>query len=497
VTYSVGGWREPVGITLQINGLAWITSVIAMVVALFSLIFAWGESSYESVFYFLFLILVVGMLGVILTGDIFNMFVFFEIFSIATYILIAYHSKVEHILASFNYLVISSLGMGFFLLGIAILYQYTGVLSLKDIAHLMTQARRSSFPLNLALICLVVGIGIKAAFIPFHTWLPNAHAFAPHSISAVLSAIAIKVSFLAIWRILLVFQAFDIEHLFLWVGAFTAFLGVIWAVAQIDCKKLLAYHSISQMGFIIVSFGVGTPLSLDASYYHLLNHAFFKSLLFLSIGSVIYITGERNIQKLSGLGEKMPPVFFSFLVGALAICGIPPFDGYASKSLIAISLRKHPVVYFFIFLSSIVTVTSFLKLSGIFRKRKGEEGKSLSSPYRLPGKMLLPLTALSILCLVTGIVPHFWIRISDVFVTGRKLEVIPVVYSFHQLVGVTLMVGFGFILYLFIQSSPGKKMLSFIRSLRLGLNSSLLLVVVGFLIFILVSWMMATGLAQF
>ncbi|MBE0478771.1 hypothetical protein IBX65_06605 [Candidatus Aerophobetes bacterium] len=496
VSYSVGGWKEPLGISLHMDGFAWISSCMSMVVALFALIFAWAEKEHGNLFYFVFLIFIAGMQGVTLTGDIFNMFVFFEIFSIASYILIAYEGKTKSILASFNYLLISSLGMGFFLLGIVILYQHTGVLSLNDIANLMSKAGNSDFTLNLALICFVVGIGIKAAFIPLHIWLPDAHAFAPHPVSAILSGIAIKVSFLAIWRIILLFQAFDIEHIFLWVGAFTAFLGVIWAVAQVDSKKLLAYHSISQIGFIVVSFGVGRPLALDASYYHLLNHAFFKSLLFLCIGSVIYATGQRHIHKLGALRKKMPTVFFSFLVGMLAICGIPPFDGYASKALISISLNKHPVVYFFIFLSSIITVTSFLKLSGIFTGKPNKEKTSFIS-YKIPAKMRLSLVALSIICLATGIAPHFWIRTLDTFVTGRKLDIIPTVYSLHQLVATLLMVGLGFALYLFIRSSPGKKTLRFIRGFRLGLNNSILLVVVTFLIFILLSWIVAKGFVQF
>jgi len=501
INYPVGGWQEPLGINLYMNGLAWCTSVIGMVIALLALIFARGEGNYKYHFYFFFLVLIAGMEGVILTGDIFNMFVFFEMLSIASYVLIAYSKKAKSIMASFNYLLISSLGMGFFLLGIFIFYQQTGTLSLHTIAHLIVQANPSSATLNLGLICLVVGIGIKAAFIPLHTWLPDAHAFAPHPVSAILSGVMIKVSFLAIWRILRVSQAIDLQQMLLWIGAFSAFLAVIWAMAQTDSKKLLAYHSISQMGFIIASFGVATSFSLTASFYHLLNHSLFKTLLFLSIGCVIYNTGERNIQKLNNLGQKMPFVFLTFLVGAVSISGIPPFNGYASKTLISTSLAGYPLAYFLIFLASIGTVASFIKLSQIFRKGKdngkNQIKKESSVPKthwkKLPVGMLISVSTLSILCLVTGILPHFWVKTLSKFITGEKLKTIPLIYSFSNLTNSLSVLGLGLVLYLFIRSWWGRKTLKYIRGLRLGLNNSLLLVVVGFLFLVLVSLIARKG----
>ena len=501
LTYSVGGWPEPLGITLYMDGLAWATTIIGLVIAVCALIFAWGEGTYRHYFYFFFLILIAGMQGVILTGDLFNMFVFFEMLSIASYILIAHSGKGRSTVASFNYLLISSLGMGFFLLGVFLLYQQTGILSLREIAHLQLQAGALSPVLNLALICLVVGIGVKAALIPLHTWLPDAHAFAPHPVSALLSGVMIKVSLLAIWRILRLFQAVSLQQTFLWIGALSAFLAVIWAIAQNDSKKLLAYHSVSQMGFIAAGFGAATSLSLTASFYHLFNHALFKSLLFLSIGSVIYSLKERNIQQLSGLGRKMPLVFLSFLVGALSICGVPFFNGYASKSLIAASLKEYPSVYILIFLSSVATVASFIKLSRIFRERRGggeDQRKGKSSISTLPRKklplgMFMALCALSILCIVTGILPGLWTKGLSYLVTGQKLEAAPVIYSIPHLSSSILTLVLGFVLYLFVRSVPGQKTLTYIRGLRLGLNNSLLLVVGGFLLLVLLGWVMGNG----
>jgi len=492
INYPVGGWKEPVGISLYMDGLAWISSLIGMMIALFALIYAGGEGGYDYKFYFFFLTLLGGMQGVILTQDIFNMFVFFEILSIASYILIAYPRKENSIMASFNYLLISSLGIGFFLLGIALLYQQTGVLSLREMIGPGSEIHKSSAMFSLALVFLVVGIGVKAAFVPLHTWLPDAHAFAPHPVSAILSGVMIKVSFLAVWRIIRLFQFGNLQEIFLWIGGATAFLGVTWAIAQDDSKKLLAYHSISQMGFIIVSFGVATSLSLTASFYHLLNHSLFKSLLFLSIGAVIYTTGKRKIEELRGLGKKMPLVFIGFLIGALSISGIPPFNGYVSKSLISLSLKEYPFVYFLIFLTSMGTVASFIKLSRIFAL-KGTWGKGNAIKKKIPRGMLIPLVFLSILCVVTGIFPYTGTGIISRLLLGEKLRLNLSFYSPSELVSTMLILGSGFTLYLFISSLKGKKALEYIKKIKPGLNDSLLLFVAGFLFFVLLIWVMGKG----
>lgn len=493
ISYLVGGWKEPVGIALYMNGFAWVTSFIGVVICLLILIYARDNRNYTYDFYFLFLILIGGMQGVILTQDLFNMFVFFEILSIASYILIAYSKKSKSVIAGFNYLLISSLGMGFFLLGIVLFYGQTGVLSLREGAHLIDELGRGSriFVLSLLLIC--VGIGIKAAFVPLHTWLPDAHAFAPHPVSAVLSAVMIKISFLAIWRILRIFQATHLQHILLWIGGITALVGIIWAIAQSDAKKLLAYSSISQMGFIIASFGVATSVSLTASFYHILSHSLFKSLLFLSIGVVIYTTGKRNIYELSGLGRKMPFVGMSFFIGAFSICGIPPFNGYVSKTLISISMKNFPFVYLLLFLASVGTVSSFSKLSGIFTGReisKDSNSQSKKLSRKISGGILTSLTVLSVLCLVTGIFYQSGIRLVSRLILGEKIRYPVFIYSSSHLGGSGFVVLLGLVVYFFISTSRGKKVLRYIEKIKLGLNDSLLLVVVGFLIFVALSWIM-------
>ena len=526
VRYELGGWPEPVGISIYLDGLAWISSLVGMIVALSALLFAVWEKRYRPGFYFFFLLLVFGMEGVILTGDLFNMFVFLEIMSIASYILIVDSGKRDSLVASFRYLMISSLGMAFFLLGIYIFYQAAGTLSLRSLAVAAREiAARgaaagnagvgntgiSSRGLNLAIVCLVVGAGVKAAFIPFHTWLPSAHATAPHPVSAILSGVMIKVSFLVVWRLLRLFDAQELQSVLLWVGSATALYGVVGAISQTDSKRLLAYHSVSQMGYIVASFGAGTSLALAASLYHLVNHSLFKSLLFLSIGTVISATGERNIRRLGNLGGKMLPVFLTFLVGAFSIAGLPPFNGYISKSLILDGLEGRPLAFGLIFLAGAGTVASFLKLSGIFVGKKafppiGEPARELRPPIpptlrpTLHPMVHAPLFLLSLLCLATGVFPGFfqnafyrllWVGEGDPAQAPVPVGNQTAFYSPSHLLLFAATMAAGVLAYLLlVRTERGNRILERLRSVSPDLNAALVLVIAGFLVLVLLVWLL-------
>ncbi|MEA1963588.1 MAG: proton-conducting transporter membrane subunit [Candidatus Aerophobetes bacterium] len=486
--YNLGGWEELVGISLHLDGLAWFSSSSGAIIALFSLVYSLKEKIYQYKFYFFFSILVTGMQGVVLTHDIFNMFVFFEILSIASYILIAYSQEGKAIKASFHYLIISSLGASLFLLGIGLIYQGCGSLSLTQIGKTFSIERgipSSMFQLTISLI--VVGIGIRAAFIPLHLWLPDAHGYAPTPVSALLSGITIKISFLAIWRIISILEAINSQHFFLWIGSLTALIPVIWALSQTDIKKLLAYHSISQMGFIIVSFGIGSALSLTGSLYHFLNHSFFKSLLFFSMGAVIYTTGKRDLRKLSGLFKKMPWVAVPSLIGALSISGIPPFNGFVSRTLIATSLKKYPLPLFFIFLASVGTAASFIKLMMIFLSKEKVKPLPHKKIKKAPKTMIYLLITLSIISLLSGIFPSWIVKVISNFILLKDLPSPIKIYSFSNIGKSLLIFVLGIFLYKFITTKYGKQILLRIRDTEPGLNNSLLLVILSLILFFILT----------
>jgi formate hydrogenlyase subunit 3/multisubunit Na+/H+ antiporter MnhD subunit len=511
LVYELGNWAEPVGIVLYLDSLAWTSSLVGMFVALCALLFAVSERSYEPRFYFFFLLLMLGMEGVVLTGDLFNLFVFLEILSIASYILIASTGRPRALLGSFRYLMISSLGVAFFLLGIFLFYQATGSLSLRLMAEAVRSLGRARGGadwqrLQLAVVCLATGAGVKAAFIPFHTWLPDAHATAPHPVSAVLSGVMIKISFLVVWRMLVLFSVAELQRVLLWAGAVTAVFGVVAAIAQTDGKRLLAFHSVSQMGYIVAAFGAGSAAALGASLYHLVNHSLFKSLLFLTVGAVIHATGERDIgrlRRLGGLAGRMPGVFALFLVGALSIAGVPPFNGYVSKGLVTAGLHAWPAAYILILLAGAGTVASFLKLSGIFWARKPAGPPAGTEPssgrkVQVPRAMLLPMALLAFLCLLTGLLPGFvGGTLGRVALGHRGLQLLPEgegalsLYSLTHLAELagTLAVGVA-IFFLATRTRAGERVLAGLRNLRSGLNTALALLVVGFVALVLLTWLL-------
>jgi len=337
---------------------------------------------------------------------------------------------------------------------------------------------------------------VKAALMPLNTWLPDAHAYAPHPVSAVLSGVMIKVSILAVWRVVTVLGLSRLQDLLLWIGAITAATAVIAALAQTDMKRILAFHSVSQMGYIAAGFGAATAAGYTGSAAHILSHSLFKGLLFLAVGAAIHVTGRRNLKELSGLARKLPLVFVCFAVGALSICGIPPFNGYVSKSLISAALKSRPAVYTLLWLASTGTVASFLKLSAAFlpggflpaRDHAGRaEPRIGGAPVtgKPPPLMTIPLLVLSILCLATGLAGPFYANSLSMLAAGKELAKLPRFYSPPLLSGPLWAVGPGLALFLLIRTRAGESALGRIRLVRLDLETSLILVVSTVLVFFL------------
>ncbi len=491
LVYTVGGWSSIAGIQLWFDSLSWMSFALVFFLAFLTLLYAVAENLYDYTFYFVFLVMLAGISGALLAADVFNLFVWFEILGIASYILIAYFRKGHAVMASFQYLILSSLGMAFFLLGILLLYQQTGTLSLLEMASVV----RSSSPVSPAVIvaigALIIGLGVRTAFFRFHTWLPDAHAYAPHPVSAMLSGIHLKISFLTIWRIVLIFDMPVWQTLFLWLGAITALLSVGWALVQSDCKKLLAWHSVSQMGYILVGFGAGHTLGLTASFAHLINHGVFKSLLFLSVGSVIYATGERDLKGLGNLAGKLPVLMLVFLAGAFSIAGIPPFNGFVSKKLLLASVKTAPLAYAALWLTGVGTVASLTKLSMIFRMRPELSGPQVEKP--LSPWRYIPLVILALFCLLTGVSGNYMPEFLAQFVFGEKSGIALPLYSFKNLLDTALTVGLGIILYKFVMSSRGQNVIFFLKQKHTGLDKALLWLVLGFIAFVLFALLVENG----
>ncbi|RKY31642.1 MAG: NADH/ubiquinone/plastoquinone (complex I) [Candidatus Omnitrophota bacterium] len=412
--YYVGGWKPPYGIVLVFDELACFFLIVVNLIAFISTLYAieYLEKLFTSKlrYYSLFLLMVGGMNGIILTGDFFNLFVFLEISVIAAYALVGFGCQSRELEAAFKYLVIGTVSSLFILFGIGLLYGKFGTLNMADIARFINKTGFDE-AVKFAFVLLLVGFLIKSAAIPFHSWLPDAHPSAPTPMSAMLSGVVVKAcGIYGLIRITYNIFGFNefIGNLFIFIGILSMMIGVLLAVTQWDYKRLLAYHTISQVGYIIIGIGIGTPLGILGGLFHLLNHSVFKSLLFLTSGSIEYSTGTRDLQKMGNLVKKMPVTSFASLVGALSISGIPPFNGFWSKLIIILAAIKagKPAVALWAVIGSILTLASFSKVQKYAFFGKGEkfDEEIYNKCKEVPHLMKMSMVILSILCIFGGLV---------------------------------------------------------------------------------------------
>jgi multicomponent Na+:H+ antiporter subunit D len=340
--YHMGGWPTPIGIDLRLDALANLlllaVSLVGFAVALYSVDYM-RRFTARGHFYSLFLLMVTGMNGVILAGDLFNLYVFLEVAAVASYSLVAFGCAHEELEASFRYVVLGSLSSALILVAIALVYGITGTLNMAHMAGRIAETGMDP-PLLLAFGLFICGFSFKTALVPFHAWLPDAHPAAPAPVSAMLSGVLIKaIGIYVLAR--LVFNVFGVSEselgLLRWLGILSMVVGGLLAAGQKDIKRLFAYSSISQVGFMVLGLGLGTPLGLVGALYHLVNHSMFKSLLFLNAGAVEYATGTRKLKKLGGLNRALPVTGATSLIGSMSIAGVPPFNGFWSKLIIILA----------------------------------------------------------------------------------------------------------------------------------------------------------------
>jgi multicomponent Na+:H+ antiporter subunit D len=504
----IGGWHPAIGISYTYDGLTWLVNILIFSIGIAAWMYSVGAGPKGPVFSTVFLIQIAAMAVTIMTTDLFNLFVCLEVMGITAYVLIAFYGKPGASLASFSYLMVSATAMVFFLLGIYGLYRLTGTLSYAGIAQgLRNLPDFGGFSAIVSLVMIVGAILVRVAIMPLHNWLPDAHALAPHAVSAVLSGALIKVPLFALFRILITLpQGMRIGAVLGYTGALTALLGVVLALSQKDAKRLLAYHSISQIGYVVSAWGMALQVGLDsnlgiilmaAAFLHAFYHALFKALLFLSIGTTVDRAGIRDVSVLRGSiailrlhGERIPVTFLCFLCGALAIAAIPPFNGFASKAILAYALKGN-LHYLLLTAASVGTVASFIKLSRIYwpRAKDAELVGTIvtSEPFpRIHWTVHASQSFLAILCLISGLaittIFPFVLRILSG--TGKDLEVSLSVYSmdnFSKTFAITLG---GCLLFLLASSKPGYKILTILRQQRHTFQGLFVSFIVGCIVLI-------------
>ena len=351
--YSFGGWEPPWGIEYTVDTLnsyvLLIVSGIAAVVFPYSMTSIKREipQSHHRLFFTSMMLCFAGLLGMTITGDAFNLFVLLEISSLSSYTLISLGRDRRALTASFQYLIMGTIGATFILIGVGLLYALTGTLNMADLAVRISSIGESR-TLQAAFTFLLVGFGLKLAMFPLHLWLPNAYAFAPSAVSAFIGSTATKVAIYALLRFLFTifgvkfsFEAMQVHWLLMPLAVMSIMFASLVAVFQDGIKKLLAYSSVAQIGYMLLGISLFNVTGLTATLLHLFNHALMKGGLFLALGAIAYTVGSTRIDDIKGLGKAMPFTMAAFVVGALSLIGVPLTVGFVSKwYLILATLEK-------------------------------------------------------------------------------------------------------------------------------------------------------------
>jgi multicomponent Na+:H+ antiporter subunit D len=342
ISYTVGGWRAPWGIELIIDPLAALMLVLVAAVALVATFSALASvrqelPGREHLFFTLYLILISGLMGLVVTGDAFNLYVLLEITSITTYCLIAMGPG-RAPLASFNYIIMGTIGACFYLLGVGYIYLLTGSLNMADI-HGILPGMYGSISVAIAFAFLLVGIWVKMAFLPLHGWLPNAYTHSPSGTSVLIAPLMTKVSVFLMIRIIFsifspeyaFFQHVGVQHLIVWAAAIGILVASGLALAQTDLKRMLSYIIVAEVGYMVGGVWLANTQGMTGAILHIVNDALMTLCLFLAASAIVYRLGDSKLASMQGLYRRMPLTMAAFTVGAFSMIGVPPTAGFFSK----------------------------------------------------------------------------------------------------------------------------------------------------------------------
>ncbi len=343
ISYAIGNWPPPWGIEYRVDRLS--AFMLVLVAALAAVVLPYSRASIEAevppeqhyLFYTMFTLCLTGLLGIAITGDAFNIFVFLEISSLSTYVLIALGRDRRALVASYQYLIMGTIGATFIVIGIGLLYLMTGTLNLVDMGRRIASVQGTR-PVLTALAFLTVGISLKLALFPLHQWLPNAYTFAPSAVTAFLAATATKVAVYVLLRFYFsvfghaqVFGRLPMQEVMLVLALAGMFAASTIAIFQTDLKRLFAYSSVAQIGYIILGLSFDSRAGLTATIVHLFNHGVTKGAIFMLLGGVALMMGGTSLNRLHGLGRRMPWTSLGLVVCGLSLIGVPGTAGFVSK----------------------------------------------------------------------------------------------------------------------------------------------------------------------
>lgn len=419
ISYRLGGWPPPWGIEYALDYLNAYVLVVVAFVSMLAALYARQSVRFEipearrPFFYSVFMLLVTGLMGIVATGDLFNVYVFIEISSLAGYALIASGQKRAALTASYNYLILGTIAATFILLGIGHLYMVTGTLNMADLAQKLPPLYTSKVVLT-AFALITVGLSLKLALFPLHIWMPNAYTYAPSVVGALLAATSTKVGAYVLLRIMFtVFRldsnalmAVPVTKVLVVISSVAIIMGSVLAIAQTNIKRMLAYSSVGQIGYIVLGFSLLNTTGLTGSLIHILNHALMKGGLFFVAGAVLLRTGAEDISGLRGLGKKMPLTMAAFTISALSMIGVPLTVGFVSKWYLAVGALEAGLWYVVpvVLLSSLLTAVYFWRIiEGIYFPGGGNNAAEDTEVREAPWGMLAPTLVMAGLCVLFGV----------------------------------------------------------------------------------------------
>jgi len=427
IHYHLGGWVPPIGIEYVLDPLSAFIASVVCGVGLLVLIYSYSSVKFELPakivpFYGIAMLLLAGLTGIVVTGDLFNLYVFIEISALSSYAIVAVGEKKAPV-AAFRYLLVGTIGATFYLLGLGFIYLLTGSLNMADVAKILTVT-----PVNPALVTgavlMIVGLGLKMALFPMHGWLPDAYTYAPSAGSAILAPIGNKVFAYALIRILLfvfnkdfIRMELPVLDVLLWLSSAGILYGSIMAMAQNELKRMLAYSSVAQIGYIGLGIGMGNMLGFIGAILHIINHATMKATLFLVAGNLRYKIGHSSIDQLDGtIRKKMPLTSAAFAISALSMIGIPPTAGFFSKWYLALAgiERSQWIFVVVILLSSLLNAVYFFKvLERMYLQsanyKEGTYSKTIHKD-EVPASMLIPTIIFAVMVVLLGLINAYIVK---------------------------------------------------------------------------------------
>ena len=433
ISYELGGWSPPWGIEYRIDALNALVALIVAGIGAITLPYALRSVADEiprrqtPFFYAAFLLCFDGLLGITQTGDIFNLFVFLEISSLSSYALISMGRNRRALTAAYQYLIMGTIGATFLLIGIGLVYAETGTLNMVDLSERLP-AIFDHRTVHTAFAFMLVGISLKLALFPLHLWLPNAYTYAPSAITVFLAATATKVAVYVMLRI--VFTVFSnqfvqitpTEPVFLLLGMAGILYASVAAIYQPDAKRLLAYSSIAQIGYMVLGIGLDSALGLTATVVHVFNHALMKGALFMALGALVYRVGSTRLSQIGGLGREMPWTFGAIFIAGLSLIGVPGTAGFISKWYLVLAAieQQHWLIALIILVGSLLAVVYMWNLvEALFF----QPATPRAEPVReAPLSMLVPMWLL--------VIANIWFGLDTDLTVGVAETVV-------QLLGVT------------------------------------------------------------